>query len=108
RRAHPALRSRNFYPESYEPHFNAQGYGLNLDKGVVIYHRWGERAAGGLDRYIVVLNCSTLDQWVDGPFPPLGPSRALVGERSEPLTEFGLRGQRIEANWGRVFHLEDA
>src|SRR5262249_26030329 len=40
----PSLRTGNFYPSFYDErwtHFNDAGYGVNVDKDVVIYHRWG-------------------------------------------------------------------
>lgn len=106
RREHPALRSPNFYPESYEPHFNAQGYGVDVDRDVVIYHRWGETANGDVSRYIVVLNFSTYDQHVDVPFPLNGEWRDLLTDRASSVTDFWLRHQRIESNWGRVYHFQ--
>jgi len=57
--------SPHFYPGDYEEtptHFNAQGYGANVDKDVVIYHRWGTGNGGQLERFIIVINASDYDQ----------------------------------------------
>lgn len=65
RKAHPALRSQNFYPDPYdEQHtlFNSLGYGVSQDKNVAIFHRWRQDDQGRLERFIVVLNCSEYQQ----------------------------------------------
>jgi len=57
---HPAHGSDNFYPpwEPWMTQFNPQGYGVDVEKGVAIYHRWGNRADGRLERLVIVLNGS--------------------------------------------------
>ena len=102
----PALRGPLFYPERYEPFFNDQGYGLDTDKDVVIYHRWAEKPGGGLQRFIVVLNCSAYDQWVDIPFSADGVWHDALNDRSDQVTGFWLRNQQISSNWGRVYSLD--
>jgi 1,4-alpha-glucan branching enzyme len=107
RNRHPALRSRNFYPESDAPHFNEHGYGLDADKSVAIYHRWEDRPAGGTDLYIVVVNFSPFDRWVDIPFTRDGMWRDLLnGNASVNVTGARLQNQQINGNWGRVYHFQ--
>ncbi len=51
----PSLRSPNFFPRTYDErdtHFNDQGFGVDVDKDVVIFHRWGNDATGTLERFI--------------------------------------------------------
>lgn len=103
RKAHPALRSGNFYPEEYAPHFNPQGYGVDVDRGLVMYHRWGDTAAGGLERFIIVLNVSSDDQWVDIPFSTNGDWKDLLNDRADTVTGNWLRNQQITSHWGRVY-----
>ncbi len=45
RKTHPGLRSDNIYPlwNSGWTQPNPQGYGVDADRGIVIFHRWGER-----------------------------------------------------------------
>jgi 1,4-alpha-glucan branching enzyme len=103
RKDHPALRSPNFYPEEYDPHFNQQGYGVDTDRGLVILHRWGVGVNGALERLIIVLNASSADQWVDVPFPANGDWRDLLNDRTDTVASFWLRNQQITSHWGRVY-----
>ena len=45
--------------------FNAQGYGVDATKDIVIYHRWGAAENGQLERFIIVLNFSAYDHDVN-------------------------------------------
>lgn len=72
---HPGLRTSNFYPDAYDEawaHFGPGGYGVDVDKQVVIYHRWGAADDGRAERFIVLLNFSGSDQRVDLPFSTNG------------------------------------
>jgi len=58
-KTHPALRLHNFYPQNYDERmagFNAQDYGVDESRDIVIYHRWGSAEDGQLERFIIVLN----------------------------------------------------
>jgi 1,4-alpha-glucan branching enzyme len=106
RREHPALRSSNFYPDSYEErwaHFSPDGYGLDEDKQVVIYHRWGPAPDGGLERFIIVLNFSGSDQSVDVPFSTNGPWPDLLNGGQVRVDSYWLRNFRVGSNWGCIF-----
>src|SRR5262249_11746307 len=53
RQEHPALRSDNFYPQFYDEratHWNEAGYGVDVDRDVLIFHRWGNLSDGQLER----------------------------------------------------------
>jgi 1,4-alpha-glucan branching enzyme len=107
RQTHAGLRSNNFYPdqwEAWQTQFNPEGYGVDLEKQVVIYHRWGNGDDGRLERFIVVLNFSARPQTVDIPFSSNGAWQDLLNERFENVTDFRLPNQRIESNWGRVYY----
>ena len=95
-------------PEELDaPHFNERGYGLDADKSVAIYHRWEDRPAGGTDLYIVVVNFSPFDRWVDIPFTRDGTWRDLLnGNASVNVTGARLQNQQINANWGRIYHFQ--
>jgi 1,4-alpha-glucan branching enzyme len=105
RRAHPALTSNNFYPDGWagQTEFNAEGYGVDVARGVVIFHRWGTSADGRLERFIVALNFSVGDQVVDVPFSANGPWQDLLSGGTEIVSGFRLTGYRLESNWGRVW-----
>jgi pullulanase len=106
RRAHPALRSQNFYPNPYDERktlFNDLGYGVNQEKDVAIFHRWGNDAQGRLERFIIVLNCSEYEQVVDVPFPDSGRWEDLLNGGTIQANDYWLCGERLSSHWGRVY-----
>lgn len=106
RKDFPALRSPNFYPDTYDEnqtHFNHDGYGVDVDKDVIIYHRWGAGQDGQLERFIIVLNCSSFDQFVNVPFPLNGPWKDLLNGDQLQIQDFRLVNQKVNSNWGRIY-----
>ncbi len=101
RKAHPGLRSGNFFPYPFN---HPDGYGVFPDKGVVVFHRWGQGAAGALERFIVVINYSDSDQWIDVPFSVNGVWEDLLNQERETVTGWHLPGRRIPSNWGRIYY----
>jgi hypothetical protein len=107
RKDHPALRSPNFYPDSWDETsgtFNAAGFGVDTSRQVVIYHRWGPDATGTVERFIVVLNCSRDDQWVDIPFSSNGEWQELLSGAVIAVSNYRLMNERVSSNWGRVYY----
>lgn len=109
RKSYPGLRSDNFYPagwETWQTQFNPQGYGIDVQKQVLIYHRWGTDEHGHLQRFIVVVNFSTNDQWVDVPFPDNGQWTDLLndGVRVSP-SQYWVSNWKVNSNWGNIFFL---
>ena len=76
---------------------------MDVDKQVVIYHRWGPAAEGGLERFIVVLNFSGYDQYVDVPFSTNGAWQDLLNGGQVQVADYRLRNFRVSSNWGNVF-----
>ena len=110
RKAHPGLRSPNFYPDPYdESHtrFDAKGYGINEEKNVAVYHRWGDDGQGRLERFIVALNFSAFDQMVDIPFSVDGAWEDLLNGGTAEVRGFQLRNQTLGSHWGRVYFRRD-
>jgi 1,4-alpha-glucan branching enzyme len=106
RREHPALRSPNFYPNHWNEaltRFNEQGYGVDTERGLVIYHRWGHNEQGQLDRFIIVLNFSAATQWVNIPFSDKGEWEDLLSGWKIFVQDYWLRNQSIGSNWGHIF-----
>jgi 1,4-alpha-glucan branching enzyme len=106
RKAHPALSSDNFYPsgwQSWQTRLTPEGYGVDVDQGVVIFHRWGTAADGGLERFIVALNFSPVDRVVDVPFSADGAWDDLLNGRTDLISNFRLASYRLESNWGRIW-----
>lgn len=100
RNAHPALRSSNFFPFPYN---HPDGYGALLDKGVVVIHRWGTNDDGKQERFIVVINYSDYDQWIDIPFPSNGRWDELLEGGFAVVSDWRLFNQQINSNWGRIY-----
>ncbi len=103
----PSLRGGNFYPNDYDErsgHFNDQGYGVDVDKGVAIYHRWSQDAGGAYERFIVVLNFSGSDQWVDVPFSVNGAWTDRLGGDVLQVQGYRASNVRVPSHWGRLFY----
>ena len=104
---HPGLRSPNFYPNCYDLQWNTfspDGYGIDESLQIAIYHRWGNNAAGDLERFIVVLNFGDAAQSVDIPFPANGIWTDLInGDVNVTIGDYWLRRYSVPSNWGCVF-----
>ena len=112
RRDYPALRSRNFYPEDWEEwqtRFNPAGFGVDTERQVVIYHRWGTGPAGQLQRFYIVLNFSSSPQAVRVPLPEDGRWIDLLSEYTGTWTVV-VSNQRLDLevspHWGHIFFKE--
>jgi pullulanase len=110
RKDHAGLRSPNFYPDTYDQqwnHFGPDGYGIDVDKQVVIYHRWGNSATGQLEHFIVVLNFSGSPQTVNVPFPMNGTwSDLLNSNTTYQVTNYWLNNFNVNSYWGCIFYLQ--
>jgi pullulanase len=105
RKNSPALRSPHFYPQSWEPwqtRFNPEGYGVDTEKQVAIYHRWGQDAHGALQRVIIVLNFSAMDQDVTVPFSDNGTWEDLLSGWKLEVQNY-RHSFNVGSNWGHVF-----
>jgi pullulanase len=100
RKEHPSLRSPNFFPFPFN---HPDGYGSFPEKDVVIYHRYGSATDGQFERFIIVINYSDFDQFVDIPFSVNGEWDDLLNEQSVIVENFRLSNQRIDSNWGRIY-----
>jgi 1,4-alpha-glucan branching enzyme len=111
RNTYAALRSDGFYPprwETWQTHMNPQGYGLDTERQLAIYHRWGRGEDGRLQRFIVALNFSEVDQQVDVPFPANGTWTDLLPLESPggvpvEVQGFWLARWTLHAGWGAIF-----
>jgi glycosidase len=107
RASHPGLRSPNFYPSFYDQQWSSlspDGYGIDVGRQIVIFHRWGNDATGTLERFIIVLNFNDFDQAASVPFPVNGTWTDLInGNQTVDVQNFWLTGYSIPSNWGSVF-----
>ena len=99
RKNHPALRSSNVFPLQNHP----DGYGVLLDQDVVIFHRYGEREDGMIERFIIVINYSDFDQVVTIPFSTLGTWTDILNDDVAFIANYRLFNQTIASNWGRIY-----
>lgn len=104
RHEHPALRSANFFPDSGGQYFDADSYGPNRSKNLVIYHRWGEAADGALEKFIIVLNFSNSPQWSNIPFPVNGQWNDLLNGGDTQVTGYRIENDLIPSNWGKIYY----
>ena len=103
------LRSDNVYPVEWSQDrmkFNDAGYGIDRDSGIVIYHRWGDDAAGKLQRFIIVLNLSLEKKFVSVPFSVDGVWEDLLSGWKPVITDLRLNFE-VDSNWGHIFYLEN-
>jgi 1,4-alpha-glucan branching enzyme len=110
RKQHAGLRSDNVYPdhwESWQTQPDPNGWGVNVAKGVLTYHRWGNGTSGALERFVIVVNFSASDQTVDVPFPANGSWQNLLDNQTVSVGDSWLRGQVINSNWGKVYFQQE-
>jgi len=113
RETYPALRSDYFYPdywEEWQTKFNPKGFGVDVEKQVVIYHRWGYDQDGNLQRFIIVLNFSDRVQTVNVPFSENGQWTDLLSYKfgqwgiCKPIVNDYSLTLDINSNWGHIFY----
>lgn len=108
RKNNPVLIGTNFYPDSPDLRsgtFNAEGYGADTDRGLVIYHRWGNNENGQLERYIIVLNFSPFDQALRIPFSENGQWTNLLDDNTLQVRNYAFDNYRLGSHWGAIFKM---
>ena len=104
RKSHPALRSQNFYPaDDGTQQFNSSGFGIDASRGMAVFHRWADAGNSQVEYFIIVLNFTDSDQWVDVPFTVNGQWNDLLNNESAQVTDYWLRNKRIPSHWGRAY-----
>jgi pullulanase len=113
RHEYPALRSTNFYPdfwEEWQTRFNPAGFGVDTERQVVLFHRWGHSDTGALQRFYIVLNFSPTPQWVRVPLPENGEWTDLLanfdGSWTPVATDYHL-DLMVGPHWGHILFRED-
>jgi 1,4-alpha-glucan branching enzyme len=108
RKTYPGLNSDYIYPgdwEEWQKKFDPHGYGIDVDRNLMIFHRWGEDG-GKTQRFIIALNFSAEDQHVDIPFPVDGPWQELLEDVPAHVAGYWLHNQKINSHWGKIFYHE--
>jgi glycosidase len=113
RQQYPALRSTNFYPDHWDAGqttFNSAGFGVDVARQLMLFHRWGQSDAGNLQRFYIVLNFSAQSQMVRVPLPANGQWTDLLanfdGSWKPTVTDFHL-DLEVSSYWGHLFFRED-
>jgi pullulanase len=109
RRNLPALRSPSMYPsqwETWQTRFDPIGVGVDVERQLVIYHRWAS-VPGGVENVVVVLNFSDTQQLVNVPFPVQGRwTDRLAGFAGGPDWAVDVGGTTapvpVGLHWGRI------
>jgi glycosidase len=105
RARHPALRSANFHPRGWDASNRQLGpdlFGIEVDRQIVIFHRWADAGGGKVDRYTVVLNFSDSIQRVVAPLNAIGVWEDLLSGWQVNVTD-GRWGFDIGEHNGHVF-----
>lgn len=112
RKQYRGLRSRFIYPsawEEWQTRFDNDGFGVDTQRQVVIYHRWGFAENGALQRFYIVLNFSFDTQRVSVPFGDNGVWQDLLNDQ-QGLNQVRVDNFRLdlnaEPNWGHIFFRE--
>jgi pullulanase len=103
RAAHPALRSRNFYPPQWQgwmTQLDGNGFGVDMARKLVVYHRWDD---GGTELFYVALNFSDQDQSVELQFATNGKYQDVLNGGNTVNVAGNMAVVTIEANWGHVY-----
>lgn len=108
RKNNPVLTGTNFYPDSPDwgsGTFNTEGYGADTDKGLVIYHRWGNNENGQLERYIIALNFAPYDQTLRIPFSENGQWTNLLDGNILQVRNYAFDNYLLGSHWGAIFKM---
>jgi len=106
RRQHRGLRSPNFYPSGWDERWtqpDSHGFGIDRERNVVVYHRWGDDGTGRLERLYVVLNFSGDTRHVSFEVPDAGPWTDLIGG-GVANAPGGRLDVDVGSNWGAIYH----
>jgi len=106
RKNHAGLRSPNFYPRGWDEsqtELNAQGFGIDRARNIVVYHRWGNAGDGSLERFYIALNFSQHIQHISFEVAEMGPWTELIGGGTMTPSD-GRLHLDIGSNWGAIYY----
>jgi pullulanase/glycogen debranching enzyme len=106
RQKHPGLTSANFHPRGWDESWTKRdgfGFGIDVEHQVVVYHRWGKRADGKMEKFYIVLNFSGYPQAVDLSFPDDEGWTDLLSGWTPPVHNNWLHVV-VGSNWGHIFY----
>lgn len=105
-----SLRSANFYPpnwQSWMTELESDGFGVDVARGLVIFHRYGTGDDGKLERFYILLNFSGQAQTVELQFAANGTWTDLLAG-TEIQVQNNTGNLTVESNWGHVLFQPDS
>ena len=105
RKAFEVLRTGAFYPaywEEWQTQFNTAGFGVDTDRNLVIFKRYGHLPSGEFHQFMVVLNFAEYNQWITVNFSDNGPWIDILSGWTPHIHDYRLEFE-IGASWGHVF-----
>jgi 1,4-alpha-glucan branching enzyme len=112
RSAFSVLRTGAFDPdywEEWQTQGNSDGYGVDVERQMVIYRRWGHDDQGKLQNFIIVLNFSDYDHLITLRLPESGVWTDLLSGYNgawKPQVHNNRLTYTATSNWGQVFFKE--
>lgn len=109
REDYPGLKSPFFHPADYNgsfTRFDQDGFGVDVERQIVIFHRWGKGKIGDTERFVIVLNFSPIKHYVDVPFPFNGTWRDLLSEQTFEVIDYWRKWEGVDSNYGRIFYAQ--
>jgi hypothetical protein len=106
RNGHSGLTLANFYPSFWDEsntQLDGDGFGIDLARQVVVYHRWGNAADDRLEKFYIVLNFSPWTQTVEFNLPENDGWVDLLSGWAPPVQNNRLHFD-VGSNWGHIFY----
>jgi len=76
---------------------------MDVDRDLLIDHRWGDADDGRLERFLVVITFSADNQFVEVPSPASGDRDDILNGGTARVDDYGLRNERIDSHRGKIF-----
>lgn len=89
RKSYNALRSDEFYPvhwENWQHQFNEYGIGLDSGRKLINFRRSGMSSSGVREEFVIVLNFSDREQWLDVCFPENGQWTDILSDANNVIS----------------------
>ncbi len=105
RKTFEVVRTGDFYPahwEDWQTRFNPAGFGVDTDRNMVIFKRYGHLPNGEFHQFMVVLNFADHNQWITVNFSDNGSWLDLLSGWTPYIHDYRLEFE-IGAHWGHVF-----
>ena len=105
RHQHQGLTSPNFHPRGWDGsgQRNSDGFGIDVEQQVIVYHRWGNADDGRLEKFSIVLNFSQNPQTINISFSEDSGWTDLLSGWQPPVQNNWLQFE-VGSNWGHIFY----